>query len=86
MPDDVDGLTTLLDDGSIVVDIRHDLEPSDKLLTCVHEAVHVLQFVQRRVETEIDEETAAYLIQSIVGWMTKRLKIATSTQQSGKQG
>ena len=42
MPDGVDGLTTLLDDGDIVVDIRDDLDPDDKLLICVHEAVHVV--------------------------------------------
>lgn len=42
MPDDVDGLTTLLDDGDIVVDIRDDLDPDDKLLICVHEATHVV--------------------------------------------
>ena len=42
MPDDVDGLTTLLDDGDIVVDIRDDLDALDKLLTCVHEACHVV--------------------------------------------
>lgn len=86
MPDDVDGLTTLLDDGDIAVDIRDDLDPDDKLLICVHEAVHVVQFVQQRVETKMDEETAAYLTQTIVGWMVKRLKIATSIQQGGKQG
>lgn len=42
MPDDVDGLTTLLDDGDIVVDIRDDLDALDKLLICVHEATHVV--------------------------------------------
>lgn len=42
LPDDADGLTSLLDDGDIEVAIRADLDPSYKLLICVHEAVHVV--------------------------------------------
>lgn len=45
LPDDADGLTTLFDDGDIEVAIRADLDPSYKLLTCVHEAVHIARFV-----------------------------------------
>ena len=42
MPDGVDGLTTLLDDGDIAVDIRDNLDALDKLLICVHEATHLV--------------------------------------------
>ena len=57
------GETVMDEDGDISMTFA-DCSPSPGLIA--HEALHVVQFVERKVSTKFDDETAAYLLQFVV--------------------
>lgn len=57
------GETVMDEDGDISVTFA-ERSPSPDLIA--HEALHVVQFLERKVCTKFDDETAAYLLQFIV--------------------
>ena len=40
----------------------------------VHEAVHVVQFLQKYIENELDAESEAYLVQRVFDWVVKKCR------------
>ena len=38
----------------------------------VHEAVHVVQFLQKYIENELDAESEAYMVQRVFDWAVKK--------------
>ena len=44
------------------------------LSTAVHEAVHVVQFIQQYIECELDMETEAYMVSKVACWIVNQRK------------
>lgn len=40
----------------------------------VHEAVHVVQFLQKYIENELDAESEAYMVQRVFDWAVKKCR------------
>lgn len=40
----------------------------------VHEAVHVVQFLQKYIESDLDMESEAYMVQRIFDWVAEKCR------------
>lgn len=65
-----DGQTVLETDGVIRIGFA-EKEPSPDLIA--HECLHAVQFAEKRIETQFDSETAAYLLGWLVSFVWEKI-------------
>jgi hypothetical protein len=67
-----DGQTTFEDDSVIRIGFSES-SPAPDLIA--HEALHAVQFLEKRIETKFDDETAAYLLGWIVALIWEKVAV-----------
>lgn len=70
------GITEDLGDGCFRMTLRPALleagsDPSLESVV-VHEAVHVVQFLEKYIESELDMESEAYMVQRVFDWVVAK--------------
>lgn len=66
------GLTSNEGDGTVLVQISTEVAKEDLLNICIHEAVHVRQFVEEIIGENLDSESCAYLTAYVACWIWKK--------------
>lgn len=66
------------DDSLITILINPNFDKKIQLGGIIHETTHAVQFVEEIIETVLDSESRAYLMQSIAMWVIGKAAISAS--------
>lgn len=73
LDESLEGSTSEISPGVVLVQINSMYSGDEALLSIVHECMHVVQYVEEVIETPLDKESEAYLLQGLVEWCMEKL-------------